>query len=230
MLTIRARQLAVFDELQEQRFRDTLRASLQHEHATLAGLQPQVMAWLVDAGVQRARSFGFQWQSTIGQFVHLMAGVAPDFDLHPAIHAALIDTTVALEERVQAAAENLPEATWQAAEAAAGNLGWHLAQDSFGMPTAQRLALALGRALPQDLCGTPAVLEAAAMAALPRALALGLNDEDSQFVFAACECIYDAGFAERLDWAREVFGPGFDAAQRPALLRARVAIDTAVWL
>lgn len=230
MLTIRTRQLAVFEPLQEQRFLKSLGDSLQRENAPLAELSSPIMAWLVDAGVQRARSFGFRWQSTIGQFLHLMAAVAPNFDLQPAIHAALLNPDVPLEERVQTAADDVPEAAWQAAEAAASSLGWHLAQDSFGMPTALRLALALRRALPQDLRDTAVKLETAVTASLPRADALGLKGEDALFVFAACERIYGADFAQRLEWAREIFGPGLAAALRPALLRARVALDTAAWL
>lgn len=230
MLTIRVPQMAVFDALQEQRFRATLCADLQREHAALAELSPLVLAWLVDAGIQRARSYGFRFQSSIGLFLHLMAGLAPNFDLQPAIHASLVNPAMSLEDRLEAAAEGLPCSAWQTAEAAASTLGWHLAQDSFCLPTPRRLALALGRALPQDLRGTGADLEALTTACVPQARALGLADDDGLFVFVACERVYGAGWAERLDWARDVFGPDFGSTLRPALLRARLAIDTGAWL
>ncbi len=230
MLKITPLQMAVFEQGQEQRFRKQVREEIQQSYAEYAGISPIILDHLLDLALQRARSYGFTWQSTLGQFVYLMAAIAPNFDLHPAIHAGLVNPGVPVEERINELVKNLPDGVWTEATEHASTLGWFLTEDAFNVKPATRIAMALSNALPQDLATTPSELESKVLPAMARAKATGLDTEDGQFVFAAGVIVYGIGFETRLDWAKDALDPELTPDLRAALLRARIAIDTAAWL
>ena len=230
MLKLTPRQMAAFEQAQEHRFRKQVRDELRRSYPDYAGLSPMILNRLLDLALRRARGYGFTWQSTLGQFVYLMAAIAPNFDLHPAIHAGLVNPGIAAEERIDALVRNLPDGVWTEAAARASTLGWFLTEDAYAAQPAARIALALANALPQDLAEPSPALEAKVSPAIERAKALGFATEDGQFVFAACAVIYGLGFDTRTAWAKDALKPEFTPELRAALLRARIAIDTAAWL
>ncbi|MFZ4702974.1 MAG: hypothetical protein ACOYMG_23260, partial [Candidatus Methylumidiphilus sp.] len=212
------------------RFRDDLRGEIQRSYPDYAGLSPVILGHLLDMALQRARGYGFTRESTLGQFVYLMAAIAPNFDLHPAIHAGLVNPGIAVDERIDALVNNLPGGVWAEAAEHSSALGWFLTGDAFAAKPETRLAMALSNALPQDLAEPPPALEAKVLSVIGRAKALGFDTEDGQFVFAACQVIYGVGFESRLDWAKDALDPELGRDVQVALLRARIAIDTAAWL
>ena len=230
MLIIRAKQLAALDRRSEQQFRHRLLESIRQDHPTYSALSPVVLDCLVGMGLRRARSLGLSWQSSLTQFVHLMAGVAPDFDLHPAIHAGLVNSAVPHDERIEALAESLPDGVWDEAAQEASTLGWFLTEDGFDASPAQRIARALRRALPQAVVAQAVDLDQRAARAMDRAVQAGFIGADGQFVYAACDLLYGHGFETALDWARALWSDTDDSDLRAALLRARIAIDTGAWL
>ena len=230
MLKITPSQMAAFGEGQERRFRRQVLDEIQRSYPDYAGLAPVILDRLLDMALKRARGYGFAWESTLGQFAYLMAAIAPNFDLHPAIHAGLVNPGVPAEGRIDALVENLPDGVWTEAKAAASTLGWFLAEDAFAAKPSARIAMALSNALPQDIPAPPSELEGKVLPAMERGKGLGFADEDGQYVFAACQIIYGAGFETRLAWAKDALDPEYTPALRTALLRARVAIDTAAWL
>lgn len=133
-------------------------------------------------------------------------------------------------ERIDALVRNLPAGVWTEAAARSSTLGWFLTEDAYAAQPAARIALALANALPQDLAEPAPALAAKVSPAMERAKALRFASEDGQFVFAACTVIYGPGFDTRTAWAKDALNPAYTPELHAALLRARIAIDTAAWL
>lgn len=226
MLTILPHQINILDQHQEQQFRETLRRRIQQEYPAYAPVSPAILARLIGFGLARARSYGFAWQSSLGQFVYLMAAIAPNFDLHPAAHSVLANADLPAEKRIASLTERLPIGVWTEAADTASTIGWFLDKDSFGLDRLARILLALTNALP----AIAAPSDALAQRALTRAETLGLLTEDSQFVFAACCLHYGENFELQAPWAKEPVTPAFTPQIRTALLRVRLALDAGIWL
>ncbi|MBX3667241.1 MAG: hypothetical protein KF778_02475 [Rhodocyclaceae bacterium] len=230
MLTITADQLERLDQTQQARFASALCASIQTDYPDYARLAPVVLQVLVANALARAQSYGLTWRSSLEQFVRLMAAVAPNFDTHPAIQAGLGNDTVEPDERLPLLVKTLPDGVWAEAAENSSNLGWYLRANQVPAASEARIAAALANALPQKF--RPATLNAAPFVAQScrRAAELGLPGEDGGFTFAACNFLYGAGFESRVAWVADIFAPHIAPPLRVALLKARAAIDSGVWL
>src|SRR5215813_8793799 len=89
-LQIRRDQLRALQSVTELEFRIRL-CSFARENlsSAVAPLDDQELLWRVRSGINRARSHGFAWQSSIATFVMLMLRFAPNFDEYPPIRAVL---------------------------------------------------------------------------------------------------------------------------------------------
>jgi hypothetical protein len=226
MLTLHPRQIKLLDQHQEQQFRVTLRKYIQQEYPAYAPVSPAILTRLIGFGLARARSYGFAWQSSLGQFVYLMAAVAPNFDLHPAIHSILANADLPAEKRIASLTERLPPGVWAEAADTASTIGWFLDKDGFKFDRHARILLALANALPVITAPSETLVQRA----LTRAEALGFLTEDSQFVFAACCLHYGENFELQALWAKELLTPAFTSQAKTALLRVRLALDAGLWL
>jgi hypothetical protein len=224
MLTLHPRQIDRLDQYQEQQFRTTLCTHIRRQYPAYAQVSPTTLTCLIGFGLARARGYGFTWQSSLGQFVYLMAAVAPNFDLHPAIHALLTNAALPAEHRIPSLIERLPPGVWTEAAGNAGRIGWFLSQDSFGLDRPARIRLALANALP-DLA---APVQQTVQEAIQRAEAQGFVAEDSQWVFAACCLHYGDNFETQAPWAKGL--EAFTPPARTALLRVRLALDAGIWI
>lgn len=96
----------------------------------IAEENPEAFADLDDAlvqsrirtGIRRARKHGLDTDGAAVAFVTLMFLVAPDFDRHPAIRAALSDQRLPADERIRAVFISTTEDDWAAA--AEATKGW----------------------------------------------------------------------------------------------------------
>ena len=86
------------------------------------GLSDQQVQSRIRAGIRRARSHRLDTDGAAVAFVSLMFLVAPDFDRHPGIRAALSNSALAADERIKALFSATTEDDW--AEAAANTAGW----------------------------------------------------------------------------------------------------------
>lgn len=224
MLTLSSDQFATFDNQAEQGFRQQLLAYVLQECPGYAEVSPITLNRLIGHGLARARRYGFTFQSTLGQFIGLMASIAPDFDGHPAIHALLVNPAIPVEERIARLAERLPAGVWQQAAERGSNIGWFLTEDGFGLGRAGRIARAVTQVLP----------DAAPFAGIEKAIAdadaRGWHGEDQQFVYTVCAAHYGLGFAAEQPWAQELFAGDLNPPLQAALLRVRIALDAGVWV
>ncbi|MBL8484655.1 MAG: hypothetical protein JNJ60_20835 [Rhodocyclaceae bacterium] len=77
---------------------------------------------LIECGLEKARSFGFGFESSLACFVHLMFGVAPNFYPHLAVRTALTDLAVQLKQGLSLLPERIPrtQLVWRAQGTEAG--------------------------------------------------------------------------------------------------------------
>lgn len=90
----------------------------------VSSLSDGELKWRVRSGIARARSHGFEWQSSIATFVTLMLRFAPNFDEYPPIRAILDAAGAATEERAGQLLEVGGE-EWEAVENRYDPAAWY---------------------------------------------------------------------------------------------------------
>ncbi|MGR8932081.1 MAG: hypothetical protein ACU836_15730 [Gammaproteobacteria bacterium] len=215
---------------QEENFLEILRQHVQQAYPAYAEVSPRIMTRLIGFGVERARDYGFTWQSTLGQFVYLMAAIAPNFDQHPALHAVLVNPAIPIEKRPGSLIQRLPAGVWTDAEATASTIGWFMIRDEFHLPPAERISSALLNALPDTAKIQSGDRLKRVEQSIRTAEALGFTAEDQQWVFVAASLHYGDCFVSDLAWAKETFVPAFPLQTQISLLRVRMALDAGIWI
>jgi len=230
MLSITAKQTQAFDQYQDQQFLQRLCAHIQQTYSDYADMSPVALFRLVEFALVRAKSYGLTWQSSLGQFVYLMAAIAPNFDMHPAIHAILTNQALAPENRISSLSQRLPAGVWQEAITNTSTIGWFLTNDGFGYERADRFRLALPNALPKTTTEQTDNLDVKIKQALQSAEKWGFVTEDQQFVFTAASLYYGENLSTEMPWSNDTFTAGYTPDVQCALLRVRMAIDTGIWI
>jgi hypothetical protein len=95
-----------------------------HHPKAVAGLSDAELELRARSGVWLARRYGLESFLDIRQFVTLMFLIAPDFDLHPSIKAALTDPLVRPDERVAVLLGRITADEWEEARAGTSLAGW----------------------------------------------------------------------------------------------------------
>jgi hypothetical protein len=99
-MRISAHQMAVLDACGREKFPAQVASYIRAQHSQCAVQSPRgvyavkdlpdaVLLRLIATALQRGQSHGLTWQSTLNAFTTLMFKVAPNFDQHPKIAAAL---------------------------------------------------------------------------------------------------------------------------------------------
>ncbi|HEY0079790.1 MAG TPA: hypothetical protein VGB73_14340 [Pyrinomonadaceae bacterium] len=126
-MIIRREQFEVFEPVAELAFIDEMVEQLLEEHAdvevelpeqmlSLEEIPEEMLRVMVLKGVNRARGYGIEEQSSIASFVSLMFVVAPNFDEHPLIRRILSDERHPSDSRIDLLWEQTSEDNWEAAE------------------------------------------------------------------------------------------------------------------
>jgi hypothetical protein len=115
-MVIRAHQMNVFQAVGDKPFYKNAAAFLRSEYPALTDeLTDTVLNEMVINGVARARSHGFQWQSSLVRFVELMLAIAPNFDEVSTIRERLKDTSGSEADRVASLFDRTTFSEWQEA-------------------------------------------------------------------------------------------------------------------
>jgi hypothetical protein len=125
MLIIRPEQLEVFKPVAEVAFRRRVVDYLQENHPQVAVQLPngittinqipeEIIHKMVENGIEKARSYGMTWESSLTSFVVLMFVAAPNFDEHPLIQRGLRDESVEVDSRINKLWDRTSEQNWEA--------------------------------------------------------------------------------------------------------------------
>ena len=119
---------ATFDSFQpsaEEAFVEDLLRFARRELETWVRHDPDdILRERIRSGIARARSHGFQWQSSIAKFVSLMLRFAPNFDEYPPIRQLLDRMDVEPESRADLLFSEIAAEHWEGAEARYDALAW----------------------------------------------------------------------------------------------------------
>lgn len=85
----------------------------EEEKTTVGNLSAEALERLVRAGIERARSLDFTYESSISAFTALMFEVAPNFDSHELIEPFIVDEEIAPNERLNPLLESVTEKEWE---------------------------------------------------------------------------------------------------------------------
>ena len=115
MLIIRREQIEAFRAAARRRLCDRICKLLMERFPDHADkYDPADLVAFVETGMDRARAWGFTWDSTIGDYVALRLQVGADFDREPEVRRVFEDNTIPVEQRVASLVERLTRAEWQA--------------------------------------------------------------------------------------------------------------------
>ena len=137
MLKIRPSQFEAFRDVADAAFARRVAAHLRENNAedvvklpsgelALDELDDETLLRLVRAGVERARAYGMESESSLTAFVVLTFAVAPNFDAHPLIRRVLEDASIAPDLRLSELWGRTNEENWQAAADAYDPAAWGL--------------------------------------------------------------------------------------------------------
>jgi len=122
-LKIRPEQMKALKAVPEGEFRGRLCAfARENLGRAVESLSDQELLWQVRSGINRARSHGFTWQSSIASFVMLMLRFAPNFDEYPPIRAILDGTG---EKRADRLLTDISGEDWMEVEERYDPRGWY---------------------------------------------------------------------------------------------------------
>ena len=135
MLTIRREQLEAFRPVTEAEFTGRIADHLRSKHSRsvlrlrksptlLERLSDELLREMVRNGIERARSYGLSWESSISGFVVLMFTVAPNFDQHPIVQRVLTASEVAPDERMKLILSEMKSSNWQEAKDRYDSSAW----------------------------------------------------------------------------------------------------------
>jgi hypothetical protein len=127
MLTIRPEQFEAFNAVAEAAFIRRVAGHIRAKHsdvivelpdATLPVKQitDELLLEIVRRGIERARSYGMRWESSLTAFVVLMFVTAPNFDDHPLLQRVLKDESLAADSRIDQLWERTTDQNWEAVE------------------------------------------------------------------------------------------------------------------
>jgi hypothetical protein len=124
MLRIRREQFEVFQAVAEAAFVRRVVEHLREHHADVVIQLPNEVRLIkqitdrrlyrmAQAGINRAREYGMDWESAVTAFVVLLFVAAPNFDQHPLIQRILKDERVAANSRIDQLCERTSEEIWE---------------------------------------------------------------------------------------------------------------------
>lgn len=114
MFTIKPGQLAAIESARQKALVQSLLKEVKEHHPELcAPLTDSAVKALIEKGLSRAAEHGFEQESSLVSFVHLMFGVAPSFYLHPHVKAIFANPDVPLEDRLERLSEELSDREWE---------------------------------------------------------------------------------------------------------------------
>lgn len=123
-LKINSEQMKALQDVPEREFSDRLCVfARENLERAVESLRDEELLWQVQSGINRARSHGFTWQSSIATFVMLMLRFAPNFDEYPPIRAILGGTGE--EERADRLMTDISGEEWGEVEDRYDPSGWY---------------------------------------------------------------------------------------------------------
>lgn len=124
-MQIRSAQFEKFQQTTEAAFvEELLQWARQHLTVWVKYDSDDILRERIKSGIARARSHGFEWQSSLAKFVALMLRFSPDFDRHPAAEAVLQRNDVLPEARADMLFTEVTAEQWAEIEENYEPTGW----------------------------------------------------------------------------------------------------------
>lgn len=135
LFQIRLRHREALERAAEEQFvRDVALTIRREDHAVVWRIHDRQFHRMVGSGIQRARRHGLAMNTAITMFVKLMFEVAPNFDEHPEIRAALSQGGGTPEDRFYSLRDRIPDAVWGEASKAYRSEAWAVSDSEAGLP------------------------------------------------------------------------------------------------
>jgi hypothetical protein len=229
MFTLRPEQFQVFQEQAERKF------ALQLQHA-LAKRYPYVLPCFPDAVqkqivmnmINRAKSWGITWQSSLTIFAELMIVIAPNFDEQTEIRYALKSDRKQINQIMKTITYQVPEAAWSKAKATADDLPLFLSVNYFHTSLMNKTVSAMPLVLWDKIDKINTYQYT--INAFQYANQLGLNGlNDAPLTLVVWRCLYGPKFnnPKVFSWVNDIINHKHQPRKILAMIKLRIALDHA---
>ena len=227
MLTIRADLMRTLEEHARSKFVGELRAALAKKYSyCLPSFPVAVQEQIVRNMLGRASRWGITWKSALVAFAEMMLAVAPNFDEHADVRAALSTETLDPNRAMLSINRLVSKAAWKEIAVNAQDLPLFVPARWIGSSLVEQTAAAIPVAL-GDVFGD-ADPRALAESAMMMAENLGLDRlADAGLALTARRLFYAAQLRERADlpWVSDIFDQNRSPREIVAMLKFRVSLD-----
>jgi len=227
MLKLRPEQFEVFQEQAERKFVQQLQHSLAEKYPHLLPCFPDaIQNQIVINMINRAKSWGISWQSSLVIFAELMIAIAPNFDEQTEIRDALKSDTKQINQIMKTITDHVPETVWAKAEASADDLPLFLNADYLNASLIDQTISAIPLVLWDKMTDIDA--QQYAKNAYQYANQLGLNGlNDAPLTLAVWRGLYGSEFKNPkvYPWVNDIMYNKGQPREILSMIKFRISLD-----
>ena len=113
MIITREQKVAMLAADKNLLFQAIKRRVVRDYQEIVGGLPEDMLAGMINHGIDKAKSFGLTHPFDIAGFVYIMFEVGPEFYRHPQIQPILTSTTLPPEQKMNTMIDRTPPVVWQ---------------------------------------------------------------------------------------------------------------------
>lgn len=227
MLQISPQQFDVFQTQAEDVFIQSLKKALAEKYPHLLPSFPDaIQTKIVINMLDRAKSWGITWQSSLVIFSELMIAIAPNFDEEVEIRAILENNKKEINLIVKKITSHVSDKAWSKAEVTADDLPFFLTAQYLDKPLVKQIASAIQFVLWDKMAEIDHYQYAES--ACQYAVRLGLDGlNDAPLTLIAWRCLYGSNFnnPKVYSWVNDIINNKHQPRELVSMLKFRIALD-----
>ncbi len=229
MFTLRPEQFQVFQEQAERKFALQLQHFLVKKYPYVFSSFPDsIQNQIVMNMINRAKSWGITWKSSLTIFAELMIVIAPNFDEQTEIRYALKSDRKQINQIMKTITYRVSEAAWSKAKATADDLPLFLSANYLNASLMNQTVSAIPLVLWDKVDKFNAYQYA--INAFQYATQLGLNGlNDAPLTLVVWRCLYGPRFNDPqvYSWVSDIMNNKHQPREILTLIKLRIALDHA---
>lgn len=227
MFTLRPEQFQVFQEHAEHKFAQKLQHVLAEAYPHVLPCFPdEIQNKIVMNMINRAKSWGITWESSLTIFAELMIVIAPNFDEQTEIRDTLKSDRIQINQTMKMITDIIPEVTWHKAKANADELPLFLSANYLNTSLMNQTISAIPLVLWDKIANINAYQYA--INAFQYATQLGLNGlNDAPLTLVVWQCLYGSKFQNPkvYSWVNNIINNKRHPREILEIIKFRIALD-----
>ncbi|MCK5871065.1 MAG: hypothetical protein KAG45_10645, partial [Methyloprofundus sp.] len=176
--------------------------------------------------IDRAKSWGIDWESSLVIFAELMISIAPNFDQQENVREALSSDKEHVNQIIKSITEYVPDSAWMKAEVTIEDLPLYLSENFLNASLLEQTTSAIPLVLWDKVADLD--IQQYAKDACQLANEIKLHElNDAPISIVVWRCLYGEGFNDSVvnPWVAEITDVDRQPRERIAMLKFRIALD-----